>query len=209
MRFKQILILVLALVFVPIVANAAVLYQAGTSVTLGWDDEQTNIEYYEVVLVRDVTGVVYGPYPASTKTIVIQRPKSGIFEVKVRGVVKAVWPYTITWNPPVEGAETIIGYKVLVWDNVTCLYAPDIDVGNVLEYVLQLTSGVQYYIKVKGYHADGTETGVSGPIIITPDYLFSEWCSSLDDTARLETGVLGKWKVFFKLMGPTGPIIIY
>jgi hypothetical protein len=112
----------------PILAGAVVLYPAGQSVTLAWDDDQTDIEAYEVILIRDVTGVEYGPFITQTKTITIARPKSGKYEVRVRG------------------------------------------------------------LRVGQY---------------------STWHSSIDDNAMLKTGVKGKWKVYFKLLGPTGPIIIY
>jgi len=108
--------------------GAAVLYPAGQSVKLVWDDAQTDIESYEIILIRDGTGVQYGPFVTSTKSITIVRPKSGKYEVRVRG----------------------------------------------------LRSG-QY----------------------------SDWHSSIDDNAMLKTGVKGKWKVYFKLLGPSGPIIIY
>lgn len=129
-RFKRLYLFVFLLIFVlfPVVGYAVVLYPVGSSVKLAWDDEQVDIDYYEVVLIRDGTGAQYGPYTVTQKGIEIQRPKSGKYEVRVRAV----------------------------------------------------RSG-QY----------------------------SEWHSSLDDNAILKTGVPGKWKVFFKLLGPSGPIIIY
>jgi hypothetical protein len=122
------LLFIALLVLLPTFAWAVVLYPAGSSVKLAWDDDQTDIEYYEVILIRDVTGTIYGPYQVTSKGITIQRPKSGKYEVRVRGYRQG-----------------------------------------------------QY----------------------------SEWHSSIDDNAMLMTGVRGKWKVYFKLSGPTGPIIIY
>ena len=127
-RLNKALIALACILLIPIAAQGAVLYTAGASVTLAWDDDQIDIESYEVVLIRDVTGVQYGPYIISTKTIIINRPKSGKYEVRVRGLR--------------EGQ-------------------------------------------------------------------YSTWHSSLDDQAMLKTGVKGKWKVFFKLLGPSGLIIIY
>jgi hypothetical protein len=128
MVLVKILVLSLCLVLLPVVAEAAVLYTAGTSVTLAWDDDQTDIEQYEVILIRDKTGVQYGPYVTATKVLVVNRPKSGIYEVRVRS----------------------------------------------------LRGGA-----------------------------YSDWHSSIDDFAMLKTGVRGKWKVFFKLLGPSGLIVIY
>ena len=128
-RLRNILVSVLLclFLFIPMFADATVLYVASKTVKLGWDDDQTDIASYELVLIRDKTGVQYGPYVTTTKTIEITRPKSGIYEVRVRG----------------------------------------------------LRAG---------------------------QYSLSH--SSIDDNAILKTGVKGKWKVFFKLTGPTGPLII-
>lgn len=128
LRKKLILAILFLVLIIPSMVGAAVLYPVGQSVKLAWDDDQTDIEYYEVVLIRDGTGITYGPYRVTSKGITVQRPKSGKYEVRVRGFRQG-----------------------------------------------------QY----------------------------STWHSSLDDNAMLKTGVKGKWKVYFKLLGPTGPIIIY
>lgn len=130
MRINKIIacLVVCSLLLIPIFAYAVVLYPRSNSVKLAWNDDQTDIEYYEVILIRDGTGVIYGPYITILKTIEISRPKSGIYEVKVRGI---------------RGG------------------------------------------------------------------LYSGWCSSLGPDAVLTTGAVGQWKVYFKLRGPTGPIIIY
>lgn len=122
------LFIIALLILLPVFAHAAVLYPVGSSVRASWNDSQVDIESYEVILIRDGTGVVYGPYHTTLKSIEIPRPKAGIYEMRVRG------------------------------------------------------------------YRNG---------------MYSEWCSSLGDDAILKTGVLGKWKAFFKLLGPTGPIIIY
>jgi len=134
-RTRKILIAVLVglVLLMPIRVDAAVIYPVGQSVTLAWDDEQTDIDHYEVVLIRNVSGVEYGPYVTTTKTIVIPKPKSGIYEVRVRGA---------------RNDETPLEFR------------------------------------------------------------YSDYCSSVGDTALLKTGVVGKWKVYFKLLGPSGPIII-
>lgn len=128
LRHLSKLILMVFLLALPVFVNADVLYVVGSSVRLAWDDPQTDIEYYEVILIRDGTGVVYGPYYTALRNIEIRRPKSGIYVVRVRG-----------------------------WRNG----------------------------------------------------LYSEWHSSTDGNAMLRTGVNGRWKAFFKLLGPIGPIIIY
>jgi len=126
---RKLLVLILICIFLllPVRVDAAVLYPAGQSVTLAWDDDQTDIESYEIILIRDGTDVQYGPFITLTKSITIARPKSGKYEVRVRG------------------------------------------------------------LRVGQY---------------------SDWHSSIDDNAMLKTGVKGKWKVYFKLLGPSGPIII-
>lgn len=134
-RTHKILIAILIGLFLilPVQVDATVLYPATQSVTVGWDDDQTDIDHYEVVLIRDVSGVEYGPYVTLTKTIVLPRPRSGVYEVRVRGA---------------RSSETPLEAR------------------------------------------------------------YSDYCSSIGDTALLKTGVIGKWKVYFKPFGPGGPIII-
>ncbi|MBE3137675.1 MAG: hypothetical protein IMZ43_09860 [Thermoplasmata archaeon] len=127
-RLSKKLIIIILLVLIPTLVFAAVLYPRGSTVRVAWDDDQVDIEYYEVILIRDGTGETYGPYQTVLKEIEVKRPRSGIYEVRVRS------------------------YK------------------------------------------DGE---------------YSTWCSSIDGTAMLHNMVRGMWKVFFKLLGPTGPIIIY
>ena len=103
MRFRQsfkvlIYILFLLCCFV-LIAHAAILYQAVGTVTLAWDDNQTGINHYEVVLIRDGTGVTYGPYITTTKTIIVPKPKSGVYEVRVRGVRQGEYS---TWHSSLD-----------------------------------------------------------------------------------------------------------
>jgi hypothetical protein len=50
------------------------LYTVGQTVELAWDDDQTDIAYYEVILIRnDATKTVYGPYTVTSKVITVRK----------------------------------------------------------------------------------------------------------------------------------------
>ena len=76
-------------------ANAQVVYTRTNSATLSWDavavDVDGNpvvIDHYELKLIRDVSLNEYN-YGTSNTSLSILRPRSGVYEVKVRAVKKA------------------------------------------------------------------------------------------------------------------------
>jgi hypothetical protein len=56
-----------------------------TSITLAWDHDGLGVDHYEVQFIRDVSLTQYN-YGTPNKTIVIARPKSGIYTIMVRAV---------------------------------------------------------------------------------------------------------------------------
>ena len=76
-------------------ANAQVVYTRTNSVTLSWgavvvdvNGNSVVIDHYELKLIRDVSLDEYN-YGTSNTSLSIPRPRSGVYEVKVRAVKKA------------------------------------------------------------------------------------------------------------------------
>lgn len=84
-RCFQYFIIVLLILLIPVLAHAVVLYPRGNTVKFAWNDYQEGIEHYEVILIRSITNETYGPYITYQKEIEVVRPRSGIYEMKVRG----------------------------------------------------------------------------------------------------------------------------
>jgi hypothetical protein len=64
---KSLFCAIILYLLLPLVAFAVELYVVGQTVKLGWDDDQTDIAYYEVILIRnDPAKTMYGPYNATS-----------------------------------------------------------------------------------------------------------------------------------------------
>ncbi len=69
---------------------AVVIYVEASAVKLAWDDPNPpgEVDHFEVVLIRDGTLTEFGPYGTANTTISVPKPKSGVYEIRVRAVKK-------------------------------------------------------------------------------------------------------------------------
>jgi hypothetical protein len=104
---------------------AVVVYEInGLTFTAAWDDVVTCVDgnpctadHYEATLIRDGDGHEYGPYSTSTNFIVLVKPRSGEYQVKVRAIATGHDPGQWCYSTDISCAQlkdrTAGGWKAL------------------------------------------------------------------------------------------------
>ena len=212
-------------------------YISPSKVTVGWSYvDPTTISYYEIKIVKE-DQTTYAIGTTTERQIEVTKPDVGKYIVMIRAVkVENGVPAYSDWGSSVDNTAklkdgTLGKWKVYWQQEVTTIteYISPSRVTIIWSHGNPIA--VSYYeIKIirddpsQTTYAIGTTTETqmeitkprSGKYVVmvravkvengVPAY--SDWGSSVDNTAKLKDGTLGKWKVYWKPSGPVGPFII-